>query len=181
MDISWAKIQEVFHQISWNLKALNMGLELCDHFEIWRVFQQQCCWNTCQISDWCDNLAPDLMASSLHKIWQWDVILLSIEDLGWLSRFPPFRYFPNFSTSSKCMLGIKYNVHIWRVSPQLSCGNTCKIWIRFKECNRYFCKIKIFAYGEIDEQSFSNPHPWGRWCYFPDTAYIPRRRLYAIL
>ena len=30
----------------------------------------------------------------------------------------------------------------------------------FKESNRYFCKIENFAYGEISEQSFSNPHPW---------------------
>ena len=24
----------------------------------------------------------------------------------------------------------------------------------------YFCKIENFAYGEINERSFSNPHPW---------------------
>ena len=24
----------------------------------------------------------------------------------------------------------------------------------------YFCEIENFAYGEINEQSFSNPHPW---------------------
>ena len=23
----------------------------------------------------------------------------------------------------------------------------------------YFCKIEYFAYGEINERSFSNPHP----------------------
>ena len=63
--------------------------------------------------------------------------------LGWglLRRFPPFRYFPNFSTSPKYVLAIEYHVHIWQVSPQLSCGDTCQIWIRFKECNRYFCQI----------------------------------------
>ena len=82
--------------------------------------------------------------------------------LGWglLRRFPPFRYFPNFSTSPKHMLAIEYHVHIWQVSPQLSCGDTCQIWMRFKECNRYFCQIENFAYGEIDERNFSNPHPW---------------------
>ena len=31
----------------------------------------------------------------------------------------------------------------------------------FKESNGYFCKIENFAYGEINEQSFSNPHH--RW------------------
>ena len=64
------------------------------------------------------------------------------------------------------MLTTEYHVHIWQVLPQLSCGDTCQIWMRCKECNRYFCEIEIFAYGEIDERSFSNPHPrvrtWGR-------------------
>ena len=29
----------------------------------------------------------------------------------------------------------------------------------FKEHDRYICKIENFAYREINEQSFSNPHP----------------------
>ena len=79
---------------------------------------------------------------------------------GLLRRFPPFRYFPIFSTSPKYMLAIEYHVHIWQVSPQLSCGDTCQIWMKFKECNRYYCQIENFAYGEIDERNFSNPHSW---------------------
>ena len=58
------------------------------------------------------------------------------------------------------MLAIEYHVHIWQVSLQLSCGDTCQIWMTFKEYNRYFCQIENFAYGEIDERNFSNPHPW---------------------
>ena len=30
------------------------------------------------------------------------------------------------------------------------------MWL--KESNSYFCKIENFAYGEINERSFSNPH-----------------------
>ena len=30
------------------------------------------------------------------------------------------------------------------------------MWL--KESNKYFCKIENFAYGEINERSFSNPH-----------------------
>ena len=30
----------------------------------------------------------------------------------------------------------------------------------FKQSKRYFCKIENFAYGEINERSFSNPHLW---------------------
>ena len=61
------------------------------------------------------------------------------------------------------MLAIEYHFHIWQVSPQLSCGGTSQIWRRFKECNRYFCEIKNFAYGEIEERSFSNPPPQRCW------------------
>ena len=44
------------------------------------------------------------------------------------------------------------------MSPQLGCGDTCQIWMWFEESNRYFCKIEKFAYGEINERGFSNPH-----------------------
>ena len=34
-----------------------------------------------------------------------------------------------------------YRLHIWQVPPQLSCGDTCKIWRWLIRCNRYFCNI----------------------------------------
>ena len=59
---------------------------------------------------------------------------------------------------------LQINKHNLKVSLQFSCDDTCQIWMWFKECNRYFCEIKNFAYGEIDERSFSNPtlglHHW---------------------
>ena len=55
------------------------------------------------------------------------------------------------------MFAIEYHVHIWQVLPQLSCGDTCQIWMWFKDCDRYFCEIENFAYGEIDERNFSIP------------------------
>ena len=67
--------------------------------------------------------------------------------------------FPTFPLLSKQTLAIEYHVYIWQVSPQLSCGDTCQIWMWFRESNRYFCKIENFAYREISERSFSNPHP----------------------
>ena len=89
------------------------------------------------------------------------VQLLSVNQ-GWglLSQFPLFRYFPNFSASPKYMLANVYPVHIWQVLTQLSCSDTCQIWMWCKWSNRYFCKIENSAYGEINERSFSNPHPW---------------------
>ena len=64
--------------------------------------------------------------------------------------------FSTFPSLSKQTLAIEYRVHIWQVSPQLSCGDTCQIWMWFGESNRYFCKIENFANGEISERSFSN-------------------------
>ena len=80
---------------------------------------------------------------------------------GWglLSQFSPFRYFPYFPLLSKQTLAIEYHVYIWQVLPQLSCGDTCQIWMWFRESNKYFRNIENFAYGEISERSFSNPHP----------------------
>ena len=98
------------------------------------------------------------MCASTTTIWQ-GLITLIVQGWGLLSRFPPFRSFPNFSALSKHTLDIEYHVYIWQVSPQLSCGDTCQIWKWFKESNRYFCKIENFANGEINERSFSNPHP----------------------
>ena len=67
-----------------------------------------------------------------------------------------------FSSLKTVSYGI-YHVYICEVSPHLSCVGTCQIWMWFKESNRYFCKIEIFAYGEINEWSFSNPTPWTVW------------------
>ena len=81
-----------------------------------------------------------------------------------LIQFPPFRYFFHFSASLKHTWTIEYHVYIWRVSPQLSCDDTCQTWKWFKESNRYFCKMKTLASGEINGRSFSNPHPWYMLC-----------------
>ena len=96
------------------------------------------------------------------KLWT-----ITLQGWGLLSQFPPFRYFPNFSESQKHTLAIEYHVHIWQVSPQLSCGDTCQIWMWSKESNRYFCKIENFACGEISERSFSNPHTRNVACFNP--------------
>ena len=64
-----------------------------------------------------------------------------------------FSYIP---TLSKETLVTGYHFYI----GQLSCGDTCQIWMWFIECNRYFCKIEKFTFGETNERSFNNPHRW---------------------
>ena len=98
-----------------------------------------------------------VMKSWWHKV----NYALVLEEQGWglLSHISPFRYFPIFSALLKHTLPTEYHIYIWQVSPQLSCGDTCQIWMGFIESNSDFCKIENFAYGEINERSFSNPHP----------------------
>ena len=75
--------------------------------------------------------------------------------------------FSQFSGSSKHWVPIDYHIHTWQVSPQLSCGDTCQIWMWFKKNIRYCYKIENFLNREIDEGGFSNPRPmltkWGGW------------------
>ena len=107
------------------------------------------------------NVQCQFLWGPLHRLTLFTNIISSqIETQGWglLSQFPPFRYIPNFSALPKYMLAIEYHVHIWQVSPQLSCGDICQIWMWYKESNRYFGWIENLAYGEISERSFSNPH-----------------------
>ena len=112
----------------------------------------------------CNVIAPDAREVSLEDPGKTNQFQTTIKHnkLGWglLSQYSTFRYFPHFPLLSKQTLTIEYHVYIWQVSPQPSCGNTCQIWMWFRESNRYFCKIENFAYGEIGERSFSNPHPW---------------------
>ena len=105
------------------------------------------------------NLYFDIWRASTHLGW------------GLLSQFPPFRYFLRCSSLLKHTIAIEYHVYIWQMSSQLSCGGTCQIWTWFEE--RYFCQIENFACGEINERSFSNPHPsWLRYlCWITMFGY----------
>ena len=86
---------------------------------------------------------PYLGALKLCKILPLNVLFLIIHyDLlrggGYYANFLRFRFliFPNVSSLSKHILPFEYHVHIWQVSPQLSCGDTRQMWKWFKETNR---------------------------------------------
>ena len=85
----------------------------------------------------------------------------TVISLGWglLRKFSPFRYYLDFSSLSKHTLEIEYHVYILQISLQHSCGDTCQIWMWFRESNRYFCKIENFTHAEINERDFSTPSP----------------------
>ena len=82
--------------------------------------------------------------------------------LGWglLGRFF-FRYFSGFSYLSKQWLPIAYHVHIWQLSPQLSCGDNCQIWMWFKESNifSYFIISKLSITEKLTNEGLVPPTP----------------------
>ena len=65
-----------------------------------------------------------------------------------------FFFLVNFLPFSKllkhCLL-IKYHIHIYQVSLQLSCSDTCQICMWFSESQRYFCKSKVVLKGETNK------------------------------
>ena len=81
-------------------------------------------------------------------------------DMGWglLSQFPPFRYIPNFSVSQKHALAIEYHVYICQVSPQLSCGDTCHIWMWSKDDIDTFARSKILLTEKLANGAWVTPH-----------------------
>ena len=85
--------------------------------------------------------------------------LLNNTVVGVLNQFPPFPLFFSFFNLAQHALAIEYHVYIWRMTPQLSCGDTCKICMWFKESNRYSCEIENVDCRQIYEQSFSTLHP----------------------
>ena len=64
------------HEIS---ESWDIGVDLSDRSEIWQVLQQQCCWSTCQISEWSYHDIPILVTSGLHVICRKNIHLISAE------------------------------------------------------------------------------------------------------
>ena len=54
-----------------------------------------------------------------------------------------------------------YHIHIWEMSPQLSCGDICQMWMWFEESNMYFCKIgpKISLTKKLTIRDLLTPTP----------------------
>ena len=56
-------------------------------------------------------------------------------------------------------LNVITHTYIWQVSPQLSCGDTCHMWVWFIWFNEYLYKGRYVHNWEINECKHSTPHP----------------------
>ena len=88
----------------------------------------------------------------------WWSIHIHLHGCGLPSQFPPFRYFPKFSSLSKHTLTVKYRVYIWHAAPQLSCGDTCQIWRWFEESKFTFPRSKILPTEKLTTGALVTAH-----------------------
>ena len=100
----------------------------------------------------CNHLSMSYMSSRVT--W---LLRLMTRAGGYSANF--LHSFPHFSVLPKHFSYWISHLYLMGDPQHLSCGDTCQIWMWFKESNRYFCQIWNFAYGESNEQSFSNPTP----------------------
>ena len=81
----------------------------------------------------------------------------SVPGMGVTKPISSVPLFSSFSKLSNHWLPIEYHVHICQMSPQLSCGDICQIWMWFIGSNMYFHMMVNFYVGEIKERTpFSN-------------------------
>ena len=76
------------------------------------------------------------------------------ESAGLFSQYISFCHFSDLSSLSRHWTSIDHSLFIWHVSPQLSCGDTCQIWMWFKYLTSHFIRSKI----SLAERNFSKPH-----------------------
>ena len=115
-------------------------------------------------------IARRARCTNIHKLW----------NLGWglLNQFPTFRYFPIFSAIQKHWLPIKHHVHIRQMSSQLSGGDTCQMWMGFKESKMFFSWSKFSPPEKLTNGALIPPPPrLGCWCDNPATSNVKWTRL----
>ena len=109
--------------------------------------------------DWCVSLEW-----GLPKPHTWVCFISGAWDqgVGLLSQFLPFNYFSHFfrRCQNTCEL-LKYHAHIWRVSPQLSCGNTDKYEHDSKDLAGTFTRSKILLTEKYSNGDLVTPTPVG--------------------
>ena len=79
-------------------------------------------------------------------------------EVGLLSQFLPFSYFSHFSSLSKHMWAIEISRSYLTGVAAAQLRQHRQIWAWFKGSCRCLYNIENFAYGEIFERRFSNPH-----------------------
>ena len=105
------------------------------------------------------------MGIMIMQIWsrpQWATHWFTYTAQWWglLNQYSLFRYFPIFQTDQNTGYLHDITPIFGRCHRSWAAETPDKYERGWKYLNyAFFCKIKISRYGEINEQSFSNPHP----------------------
>ena len=98
---------------------------------------------------WCHELCSFRVLFPLHVIRGWGLLKLHL----WISPLWLFKILQNW------MLDYLNHVHIWQLSPQLSCSDTCQIWMWYVIVIPCFDKTKKNGRNNKNEGKwFCNPH-----------------------
>ena len=105
-------------------------------------------WTMTRIKWWGSKLVVPVMASRGIPDWLRDYptdgVFFNSSVLGW----GLLKLCSSISPSAKVSIWQKYLlhslnlIHVWQVSLQLSCGDTCQIWMWYSIANMYFCDVE---------------------------------------
>ena len=119
--------------------------------------------------------------SNIRRNWESADTLWGI--YGWGSPLPLFSYF--FFRFWIHTLAIGFHVHIWQVSPHLSCFDTCQIWMWLKRFKMFFAvdilSIKYLGTNcsAIIKIQYFNSRKWA-WKYLQAAALLSRPQSISI-
>ena len=72
-----------------------------------------------------------------------------------VQNFKMIKWLSNFSTSLDYTLAIEYDVYIWQVSPRVSCGDTCQIWLCFKDQKATFARSNTLLTEKLKSEALT--------------------------
>ena len=72
-----------------------------------------------------------------------------------VQNFKMIKWLSNFSTSLDYTLAIEYDVYIWHVSPRVSCGDSCQIWLCFKDQKATFARSNTLLTEKLKSEALT--------------------------
>ena len=76
---------------------------------------------------------------------------------GLLCNINPFLLSPFFHNHSNQCLFVVCHVHVWQVSTQLCCGDTCQTWTGFNRYNVCYTKLKLSQTNTLTNEDEVTP------------------------
>ena len=118
--------------------------------------------------DFSEPLTEDRQISGLFQAWD---TAFQIQGLfkrprggGYQTNFLCSINFPIFNIIK---IPMEYRIHIWQVSLQPSCSDTCQIWMWSKKSDRYFRKTEISRMAKLTNGAVVTLNPGASFTNMP--------------